>query len=48
MKRPEYNWPFWFPSDENAKSYPPLADSISVDVAGAVHDQMTAVEPRAT
>lgn len=33
MKRPESNRPFWFPSDENAKTYPPLADSISVDVA---------------
>ncbi|WP_353643232.1 FAD-dependent oxidoreductase [Mesorhizobium sp. WSM2239] len=33
MKRPENNRPFWFPSDENAKTYPPLADSISVDVA---------------
>jgi glycine/D-amino acid oxidase-like deaminating enzyme/nitrite reductase/ring-hydroxylating ferredoxin subunit len=33
MKRPENSRPFWFPSDENAKTYPPLADSISVDVA---------------
>jgi hypothetical protein len=33
MKRPENSRPFWFPSDENAKTYPPLADNISVDVA---------------
>ncbi len=34
MKRPESSRPFWFPSDENAKTIPPLADRISVAIVG--------------
>lgn len=33
MRHPEHNRPFWFPSDENAETYPRLSGSVTVDVA---------------